>query len=181
MEQEQIIKMCDATDDKPFQAFLRDEGWKYDTEDDILTAYARKVKSYQGTPLTEDECLAELGTEYALEGRQLYTKLHPLVQSGALKASDLYKYARFKWCLRHPDAVIACETGPKRWVVNNCGEEISTDRAKQIISNQWGFDIGRIEILSTPYYDATDWNFIRFRCANVDWVMHNDSLDQIYQ
>ncbi len=72
MEQEQINKMCDETDDKSFQAFLRDEGWKYNTEDDILTAYARKAKSYQGTSLTEDEFLAELGIEYALEGRQLY-------------------------------------------------------------------------------------------------------------
>lgn len=181
MEQGQIKKMCDATDDKSFQAFLRDEGWKYDTEDDILTAYARKVKSYQGTPLTEDEFLAELGIKYALEGRRLYTKLYPLVETGALRASDLYNYARFKWCLRHPEAVIACETGPKRWAVNNCGEEIPTERAKQIINDEWGFEINRIEILGTPYYDATDWNFIHFRCANVDWVMHNDSLDQVYQ
>lgn len=181
MEQEQIKKMCDTTDDKPFQAFLRDEGWKYDTEEDILTAYARKEKSYQGIPLTEDEFLSELGIEYALEGRQLYAKLCPLVQSGALKASDLYNYARFKWCLRHPEAVIACETGPKRWAVNNCGEEIPAERAKQIINDEWGLEISRIEILGTSYYDATDWNFIRFRCAGVDWVMHNDSLDQIYQ
>ena len=101
MEQGQIKKMCDATDDKSFQAFLRDEGWKYDTEDDILTAYARKVKSYQGTPLTEDEFLAELGIKYALEGRRLYTKLYPLVETGALRASDLYNYARFKLSLIH--------------------------------------------------------------------------------
>lgn len=181
MEQEQIKKMCDATDDKPFQAFLRDEGWKYATEDDIRTAYARKVKSYQGIPLTEDEFLAELDIKDTVKGRQLFAKLYPLVETGALKASTLYEYARFKWCLCRPEAVIACEIGPKRWVVNNCGEEISAERAMQIVNEEWGFEAGRIEILGTPYYDATDWNFIRFRCAGVDWVMHNDSLDQVYQ
>lgn len=180
MEQKQIKNMFNAIPDTAFHAFQRDEGWKYDTEDDIRAAYDRKVKSSQGVPLTEEEFLAELGAKNTLAGRRLYAKLLPLVETNALRAIDLYQYAHFRWCLHHPEAVIACEIGPKRWTVNNCGEEIATDRAKQIVNKEWGFETCRIEILGTPYYDATDWNFIRFRCGSVEWVMHNDSLNQVY-
>jgi len=181
MEYEQIVELCKATDDEAFHKFARDYGWKYETVEDLRTAYARKAKSIQGVPLSEDEFLAELHVEEADKGRQLYARLYPLVGKGALKAFDLYQYAHFGWCLHHPEAVIACETGPKCWTVNNCGEEISTDRAKLLLNKEWGFEVSGIEILGTPYYDATDWNFIRFRCRSVEWVMCNDSLHQVYQ
>lgn len=32
-----------------------------------------------------------------------------------------------------------------------------------------------------PYYDATDWNFICFRCGPYDWLMQDGELHQIYQ
>lgn len=181
MELDQIIEICKTTDDEAFHKFARDNGWKYENEDDLRTAYARKAKSTQGIPLTEEEFLAELNVEEVDKGRQLYAKLYPLVEKGAIKALDLYQYARFRWCLHHPEAVIACEIGPKRWAVNNCGEDISADRAKLILNKEWGFEVSGIEILGTPYYDATDWNFIRFRCRSVEWVMCNDSLHQVYQ
>lgn len=183
MEQEQIKKMHDAAQDEAFQAFLRDEGWKYETEEDIRSAYARKTKSNQGIALTENEFLAELRVEDGTRemGRQLYAKVRPLVETGALRAVDLYQYAYHRWCFRHPEAVIACEIWPKRWAVNSCGEEISVDRAKLIVNREWGFEASRIEIFGTPYYDATDWNFIRFRCCGMVWVMHDDSLSQVYQ
>lgn len=181
MEHEQIVELCKATDDQAFHAFARDYGWKYETKEDFRTAYARKTKSTQGIILTEDEFLSELQVEDVTEGRRLYAALHPLVEKGAIKAFDLYQYARFKWCLHHPEAVIACEIGPKRWAVNNCGEEVTEGRAKQLLNEEWGFEVSQIMILGTPYYDATDWNFIRFRCKGVEWVMCNDSLYQVYQ
>jgi len=181
MEQNQIEKLCKTTDDRAFHAFAFNYGWKYETVNDLQTAYARKVKSTQGTTLTEDEFLAELQVEDVSEGRLLYAKLYPLVEKGALNAFDLYEYAHFGWCLHHPEAVIACEIGPKRWAVNNCGEEVSAGRAKLLLNKEWGFEVGGIEILGTPYYDATDWNFIRFCCRSVEWVMCNDSLHQVYQ
>ncbi len=181
MEQNQIEELCNATDDKAFHKFAYDYGWKYETEEDLRAAYARKAKSTQGIPLTEKEFLVELGFGDVTEGHQLYARLYPLVEKGALKAFDLYEYARLRWCFHHPEAVIACEIGPKRWVVNNCGEKTSPDRAKLLLNKEWGFEVGGIEILGTPYYDATDWNFIRFRCRSVEWVMCNDSLYQVYQ
>lgn len=183
MKQEQIEKMYNATQNKAFQVFLRDEAWKYKTEEDISSAYARMTKSKRGIVLTEDEFLAELRIEDDMRemGRQLYAKVRPLVEAGALKAFDLRQYANHRWCLRHPEAVIACEIGPKLWAVNTCDDEISTDRAKLIVNEEWGFEASRIEIVGTPYYDATDWHFIRFRCCGMEWVMHNDSLSQVYQ
>ncbi len=181
MEHDQIVELFKATDDEAFHKFACDYGWKYETEEDLRAAYARKAKSTQGILLTEKEFLVELGFGDVTEGHQLYARLYPLVEKGALKAFDLYEYARLRWCFHHPEAVIACEIGPKRWVVNNCGEETSPDRAKLLLNKEWGFEVGGIEILGTPYYDATDWNFIRFRCRSVEWVMCNDSLYQVYQ
>jgi len=181
MELDQIVELCKTTDDEAFHKFACDNGWKYETAKDLQSAFARKVKSTQGTILTEDEFLAELQVEDVTEAHQLYAKLYPLVEEGTIKAFDLYQYAHFRWCLHHPEAVIACEIGSKRWAVNNCGEEISEERAKLLLNKEWGFEISGIEILGTPYYDATDWNFIRFRCRSVEWVMCNDSLHQVYQ
>jgi len=181
MEYDQIEKLCESAGDAAFIVFAHNEGWKYTAPEELRAAYGRKMRSTQGIPLTEKEFLAELRVEDTFEGHQLYVKLYPLVETGALKAFDLYEYAHFRWCLHHPEAVIACEIGPKRWVVNNCGEEISKDCARLIVNREWGFEASRIEVLGTPYYDATDWNFIRFRCKSVEWVMCNDSLYQAVQ
>ena len=37
------------------------------------------------------------------------------------------------------------------------------------------------DLLGSPYYDATDWNFIPFHCGAYDWLMQNGELYQIYQ
>lgn len=94
---------------------------------------------------------------------------------------QLYGYARHRWCVKCPEAVIACQTGPKRWAVNTCGEAISEDQARQWLNSKWGFEVSRIKLLGTPYYDATDWNFICFRCGPYDWLMRDGDLYQIYQ
>ena len=113
--------------------------------------------------------------------QKLYRILRRHMDNGALNAYELYGYARHRWCVRCPEAVIAYQTGPECWAVNNCGEAISEERAIQRLNSEWGFEASRIKLLGTPYYDATDWNFIPFRCGRYDWIMQNGDLHQIYQ
>lgn len=183
MEREQIIKMCLESSDKAYHTFLHNEGWKYDTKEDAIAGYERQRKSTLGAPLTWEEFWAELRIEDAPSAAQeLYRVLRRHMESGALTAYDLYKYARFRWCVRCPEAaVIAYQTGPKRWAVNNCGEAISEEQAILRLNSEWGFETRRIKLLGTPYYDATDWNFIPFHCGRYDWIMQNGELHQIYQ
>lgn len=182
MEHEQIMMLCQKTSDEKYAKFLSNEGWKYNTEEEALAGYGRMVKAEQGSPLTWDEFWAELRMEGDTSVAQtLYRTLYRHMENGALSAYQFYGYARHKWCVRHPEAVTAYQIGPKRWAVNNCGEIISEDRARLLLNSEWGFEASRIKLLGVPYYDATDWNFIPFRCGRYDWLMQDGALHQIYQ
>jgi len=182
MDQEQLNTLFHNTTDERYKKFLCDRGWEFETEAAAKTAYARMKKASDGETLTEEEFLLELKPGDASDlDKQLYNRLCELVEQGALRAADLYQYAHYRWCFRHPEAVIACEVGRNRWEVNSCCEEITVERAQQIVNRGWGFETALVEIIGTPYYDATDWHFIQFRCKGMGWVMCNDSLYQIYQ
>lgn len=182
MEQEELTKLCNQANDKGYIKFLMDEGWKCEDEADAQVRYGRLRKAMDGIPLTLEEFTAELETGPAdLLAKQLYNALIPLVNKGALTALDLYDYARFRWCRHHPEAVIACQTGPHSWAVNTCDTEYQEECAKLMLNAEWGFEASRIQLQGTPYYEATDWNFIRFRCGLLDWLMKDGELYQIYQ
>lgn len=182
MNHEQLNAISDRTTDQKYIKFISDEGWKYYTEEQLAAGYARRVKAEQGAPLSLEEFMAERGvTGNNVLVKQLYHKLLPLVEKQALTALELYQFAKFGWCRNHPEAVIAYQTSPKSWAVNTCDEEISEDRALLLINSEYGFEASRIKLLGVPYYDATDWNFICFRCGCYDWLMRNGELCQIYQ
>ena len=182
MELEELAEVRSRTTDPKYIKFISDEGWKYETEEDLAAGYARMVKAEQGSPLTWEEFWAELRMDGdSTAAQKLYQTLRRYMESGALSASQLYGYARHKWCIRHPEAVIAYQIGPKRWAVNTCGEKISEEQARQRLNSEWGFEASRIKLLGIPYYDATDWNFICFRCGRYDWLMRDGELYQIYQ
>lgn len=182
MELEQLARIRSRTVDQKYIKFISDEGWKYDTEEELDAGYARMVKAEQGSPLTWEEFWAELRlNDNDPAAKKLYQTLCRHVESGALSAYQLYGYARHKWCVRHPEAVIAYQIGPKSWAVNTCSETISEDRARLLLNSEWGFEASRIKLLGVPYYDATDWNFICFRCGRCDWLMQDGELYQIYQ
>ncbi len=182
MEWEHIEEICLKTSDSKCHVFLQNEGWRYDSEETALAGYGRLKKSSHGSLLTEDEFLEEIfPVEDIKAARRLYHILRSLAESGALTSLSLYQYARFKWCISRPEAIVACQTGPKRWEVNNCAEAITEDRAKVLLNSEFGFEVSRLELLGTPYYGATDWNFIRFRCGRYDWLMRDSELYKIYQ
>lgn len=182
MEQEELTKLCNQTKDEGYIKFLMGEGWKCENEADAQSRYGRLRKAMDGTPLTLEEFAAELETSPAdVRARRLYYALLPLVAKGAMTALSLYDYARFRWCRNHPEAVIACQTGPRSWEVNTCDTEYQEECAKLRINSEWGFEASRIQIQGTPYYDATDWNFICFRCGPYDWLMKDGELYQVYE
>ena len=78
-------------------------------------------------------------------------------------------YAYYAWCLREPEAISAYQIGTgkdtpvhQKWAVNNCSQEITEAEASVAVCEEFGFEVSRVRIIGTPYYDATDWNFIRF-------------------
>jgi hypothetical protein len=77
--------------------------------------------------------------------------------------------------------VVAYQTDPDKWAVNNCENEITTAEAILEVNSEWGFEASRVKILGTPYYESTDWNFIRFDCAHMTWLMRNGQLYQVYE
>lgn len=89
-------------------------------------------------------------------------------------------YAHYKWYLRDAKAIIAYQEGRDRWIVNNCGTEVSEDTAKIAVNSEWGFEASRVRIIGTPYYDATDYQFIRFDCKQMTWLWKNGNLYQVY-
>ena len=165
-----------------FEKFVLDRGHEFDTEAELQSAYERFRKTQHGTLLSLEEFLTEAKARDQNLAAESYHALVRLVEKWALSASDVYQYARFRWCISSPDAIVAYMTGPQNfWSVNNCDVAISEDRARLTICEEWGFEASRVKIIGTPYYDATDWNFIRFDCATMTWLMQNGELYQVYQ
>ena len=140
------------------------------------------LSANNGTLLSEEEFLAEAKATSSTLAAETYQALVKLVEQQILRPSDVYQYARYGWCLSSPDAVVAYRTGPQnQWVVNNCAIRITEDRARLEVCEEWGFEASRVRIIGQAYYDATDWNFIRFDCAGMTWLMCNGELYQVYQ
>ena len=110
----------------------------------------------------------------------VYSVLVALVDKKAITASDVYQYARYKWCLRDPLAIVAYQERREKWIVNNCAEAITEEAARVKVCEEFGFEASRVKIIGTPYYDATDWNFIRFDCAGWHWLMNNGGICKVY-
>ena len=49
------------------------------------------------------------------------------------------------------------------------------------INDMFGFEASGIEITGTPYYDATDYQFIRFRVREMMWLYCNDDLFRVLE
>lgn len=163
-----------------YEKFVLDRGFEFNTEADLKAGYDRLWKSRHGILLTKDEFLIEankLGDDTAAE---TYDVLANLADEGKLAAADVYQYARFKWCLRNPDAIVDYQCGRDRWIVNNCATDIDEDAARIKVCEEFGFEASRIKIIGTPHYDATDWQFICFVCAHTTWLWKNGNLYQVY-
>ena len=164
------------------ERFILDCGYKYDTQDALEAAYDRKYHADHGVLLTLDEFIAESGKPYDVETlRIVYAKLKGFYELHRLTARELYNFARFKWCLQYPEAIIACQVDKQHWFVNNCDTAISIPEAQMRINDMFGFEASRIEITGTPYYDATNYQFIRFWVRDIAWLYCNDDLFRVLE
>lgn len=168
-----------------FERFVLDRGYLYDTEEELKSGYDRLWKATHGILVTAEEFAAEVKSrvkwDKALDTSALYETLVQLVGEKKMKPGEVFGYAAYTWCLRNPEAVVAYQTAPDKWLVNNCDTEISADRARVEVCEEWGFEASRVRIIGTPYYDATDWQFIRFDCAHMTWLWANGNLYQVYE
>ena len=164
-----------------FEKFKQDRGYEFKTEEALVEGYYRSQKATQGLLITETEFITEAGPNYdEATLKAVYAKLYELGSIGQLTAGDIYHYARFRWCLRSPDAIVAYEVGRERWIVNNCSDAISVADAIINVNGEWGFEASKIKIIGTPYYCASDYQFIRFDCARMTWLWCNGELHQVY-
>ena len=164
------------------ERFILDRGHKYDTQDALEAAYDRKYHADHGVLLTLDEFTAEAGKKYDAEVlKAVYDKLKEFYELHRLTARELYNFARFKWCLKHPEAIISCQVDKQRWFVNNCDTEISIPEARIRINDMFGFEASGIKITGTPYYAATDYQFIRFWVRDIAWLYCNDDLFRVLE
>jgi len=143
-----------------FDRFVLDYGYKYKTLEEFLT---------------------EAGKKPSDPAADTYEVLVGLVEEKKLRPGEVLGYAHYHWCLSKPEAVVAYQTDPNKWAVNNCGTEITEERARVEVCEEWGFEASRVRIIGTPYYDATDWQFIRFDCAHMTWLWKNGNLYQVYE
>ena len=166
-----------------FENFILGQGYLYDTEEEAKAGYDRMRKAGRGEMLTAEEFATEVKSrvkwDKELDVSQLYKDLSRLVTEKKLEPRDVFEYAVYTWCLRKPEAIVAYEYG-RGWLVNNCDTEIPEDRARIEVCEEWGFEASRVRIIGTPYYDATDWQFIRFDCAHMAWLWKNGNLYQVY-
>lgn len=177
---ESIRANGDMHDLSEYERFVLDSGYKYETEESLKNAYDRAWKARHNLILTFKEFLEEADPDDEDTAIESYDQLVLLVHNEHIKAGAIYQYARYRWCLRHPEAIVAHETGNGSWTVNNCETEITTEMAKILVCEEWGFEASRVKIVETPYYESTDWQFIRFDCAHMTWLWANSNLYQVY-
>ncbi len=166
-----------------FEKFVLDHGYLFKMEEELKAGYDRYWKAIHEIMITAEEFVAEV--ECRRKGldklQEVYDTLSEHFCAGRLTASDVFQYAFYGWCLRNPEAIIAYEEDSGKWLVNNCDKEISEEAARVKVCEEWGFEASRVKIVGTPYCDATDWQFIRFDCANMTWLWRNGLLRQVYE
>lgn len=165
----------------PRDRFILDRGWGYETKEALDAAFDRYRRAHMCCVLlTREEFIAEAGPNYAETSGEAYDRLLEIYRKhkGIIGAFRIYDYARYHWCLRHPEAIIAQKVGDDTWLLNNCDTEISEDEAKRRIASEFGFQKARIKICGTPYYESTDWQFVQFSCGGYLWLWTQDMLFQ---
>lgn len=163
-----------------FQRFVVDRGFEFLTQAELEAAYDRAWKAQHDILISETEFLDEIKWQGNEAVRKVYSVLAGLVKENKLCPTRVFQYARFRWCLNNPSAIEAYEYAQGKWLVNNCEAEITEEEAKNRINAEWHFETDLIKIIGTAYYDATDWQFIRFNIENMAWLWSEGDLFQVY-
>jgi hypothetical protein len=73
------------------------------------------------------------------------------------------------------------QIGHGRYAINTCKTLMDDDEAVALIADWFGFQPELIRICGPAYYEATDWNYIRFMVKGYPRVLHNDSLWDVWR
>jgi hypothetical protein len=109
----------------------------------------------------------------------LATYLNPHNMCGLMPKDDLYQFWKcefinwYSW-VDKPEI----DSGVAK---NSCRTVIPRERAVQIIYENLGFDKALIKIAGAAYYDAIDWNYIRFEVADRAYVFKDDELHKVWR
>ena len=164
-----------------YDKFIQKRGWEFKTKEALKAAYDRYWKCRHKILITQDEFLIEANKQGNEATEEVYNALAALVESGRLTAADVYSYAYYRWCLLDAAAIVAYQVERDKWVVNNCDTKATEEAARIKVCEEFGFEASRVRIIGMPYYDATDYNFIRFNCGCWAWLMRNGEIYQVYQ
>lgn len=163
-----------------FDKFVLNNGHRYETQEALQAGYDRHWKAAHDILISMEEFLIEAEKKPSDPAVDVYDALVNLVEESKLRPGEVLGYAHYRWCLNKPEAIIAYQTGHDEWSVNNCDTEITEEAARVKICDEWGFETGRVRVIGTSYYDATDYQFIRFNCGHMTWLWRNGSLLQVY-
>lgn len=163
-----------------FDKFVLNNWYRYETQEALQAGYERHWKAAHDILISMEEFLIEAKKQPSDPATDVYKALVNLVEEKKLRPREVFSYAHYRWCLNKTEAIVAYQTGRDEWSVNNCDTEITEEAALVKICEEWGFETGRTHIIGTPYYDATDHQFIRFNCAHMTWLWQNGSLLQVY-
>lgn len=159
----------------------------FETDEALKAGYDRYWKSGRKILITADEFVAEaeLGLNPFPEEKretikEVYEILVESVRKNIISHFNVYEYARNSWCLDCPEAIKYYQIDANCFVVNSCSSKISENEAKIKINAEWGFEASRIKIIGIPYYESTDWQFIRFNCCGMSWLWADETLYKVY-
>lgn len=173
-----------------FDKFVLDRGYLFESDEALKGGYDRYWKSLRSILITADEFIAEaelglcpFSEEKREKAKKAFEILAELANKNIIPFREVYSYAKYRWCLDCPEAieVYQIDSDGLHYVVNSCSTKISEDEAKIKINTEWGFEASRIEVIGTPYYDSTDWQFIRFNCCGMSWLWAEESLYKVYE
>lgn len=174
-----------------FERFVLDRGFLFETDEALKAGYDRYWKSGRNILITADEFIteAELGAHQFSEeeretAKKAYEVLAEFVKKDILTCPDLYKYAKYNWCLEDPSVIEVCQVNEFDHlvnIVNSCSERVSQEAAIIKINKNWGFEASRIKVIGTPYYESSDWQFIRFHCCGMSWLWAEENLYKVFE
>jgi len=94
---EKIRETADFANLKPFEKFVLDNGYLYDSSDALKAGYDRAWKAQHGITLTEEEFAAEVMSRGKLvDASGLYEAVMEHVNAGRLTAGDVMQYAHYR-------------------------------------------------------------------------------------
>lgn len=129
-----------------------------------------------------EEFLKGTESEPSESTRYAYRVINKLYMEDEIKTkTEAYKF--YKRCKEDFDWIDKLEIGHGESVKKNDRLKciISDDEAKRIINKEFCFEIDKIDICSTPYFEAYDFNFIVFIVKGYPRVYIDGKLYDIYR